>query len=164
MSRISFLALFALAVSTFAQAPALHRGSTIYIEPMGGYETYLAAAITKKQVPLVVVADKDKADYVIRSTVSQHTPTGPAVVVNNTNTASIGDNNSFGRGAGGGFPSAGNGSGHTSASIAVIDRHSSQVVFSYSVDKNRGHQLQSDAEACAKHLKEFIEKAEKPKK
>jgi hypothetical protein len=27
---------------------------------MGGYETYLAAAFTKKHVPLIAVADKDK--------------------------------------------------------------------------------------------------------
>jgi hypothetical protein len=31
---------------------------------MGGYETYLAAAFTKKHVPLIVVADKDKAEYI----------------------------------------------------------------------------------------------------
>jgi len=32
---------------------------------MAGYETYLAAAIGKKQVPVILVADKSKADYII---------------------------------------------------------------------------------------------------
>ncbi len=39
----------------------------------------------KKRVPLIVVADKDKADYIISSTVRQTRPNQPAVVVNNTN-------------------------------------------------------------------------------
>jgi hypothetical protein len=35
------------------------------------FETYLSAAIMKQRVPLVVVIDKDKADYIIKSTVNQ---------------------------------------------------------------------------------------------
>jgi len=45
--------------------------STVYIEPMGGYETYLAAAMVKMHVPLVVMVDKAKAEYIIQSTVSR---------------------------------------------------------------------------------------------
>jgi hypothetical protein len=44
---------------------------------MGGYETYLSAAIIKKHVPLIVVTDKDKADFTITSSVSQRAPTRP---------------------------------------------------------------------------------------
>jgi hypothetical protein len=48
-----------------------------------GYETYLAAAFTKKHVPPIVVADKDKAEYIITSTVAHKDLSGgqPAVVV-----------------------------------------------------------------------------------
>jgi hypothetical protein len=136
-----------------AQTPQLHTGATVYIEPMDGYETYLAAAIAKKQVPLVLVTDRTKADYIITSTVSQHSPSQPTVVVNNTTNV-----NSNGFPAGGGFPHAGYGAsqGSTSASISVVDVHSSQIVFAYAAGKSANHQLQSTAEACAKHLKEFI--------
>lgn len=37
----------------------------MFIEQMNGFEDYLAAALHAKQVPLVVVTDKDKADFVI---------------------------------------------------------------------------------------------------
>lgn len=125
------------------------------------YETYLAAAFAKKHVPLIVVTDESKAQYIIRSNVRQVAPVHPAVVINNTNTAIAGNDNAFDRGFRSGFPRAGSGSGHTSASVSVVDPHSSQVLFAYSVEKVRGHQMQSDAEACAKHLKEFIEKENK---
>ena len=52
--------------------------------------------------------------------------------------------------------------GSTSASVTVIDAQSSQIVFAYAVGKaGNTNQIQSTAEACAKHLKEFIEKAKK---
>jgi hypothetical protein len=159
MNSMVAVTLLAFSASMFAQAPQLKSGSTIFIEPMDGYETYLAAAIAKKKVPLIVVTDKTKADYIITSTVSQHAPSQPAVVVNNTTNV-----NSSGY-PGSGFPRAGTSLGSANASISVVDVHSSQVVFAYSVGK-RGNtnQLQSTAEACAKHLNEFIEKSEKPKK
>jgi hypothetical protein len=147
----------AFSAGALAQGPQLHTGSTVYIAPMDGYETYLAAAIVKKQVPLVIVADKDKAEFTITSNVSQRAPTTPAVVINNTN----GVNNNSPHS---GYPAPGS-FGRTNASISVIDNHSSQVAFAYAVGKAANtNQLQSTAEACAKHLKEFIEKSEKPKK
>jgi hypothetical protein len=149
--------LLAFSVSVFAQTSQLKSGSTVFIDPTDGYETYLTAAIVKKHVPLVVVTDKSKADYTITSNVSQRAPTSPAVVINNTN----GVNNS---GPHAGYPTPGS-FGRTNASISVIDAHTSQIIFAYSVGKAANtNQLQSTAEACAKHLNEFIEKAEKPKK
>jgi hypothetical protein len=152
--------LLAFSVVASAQAPPIKSGSAVYIEPMNGYETYFAAALAKKHVPLIVVTDKGKADYIITSTVSQHAPSQPAVVVNNTTNV-----NSSGYPGAGGFPRAGYGAGYgatlgtTSASISVIDVHSSQVLFAYSVGKTgNANRIQSTAEECAKHLKEFIEK------
>ncbi len=82
MLAFLLLAFSALAV---AQAPAIKRGGAVYIEPgkvetkgqesettiEGGFETYLAAAMMRYDVPLVVVADKDKADYILKSNVNQ---------------------------------------------------------------------------------------------
>ena len=56
MNRLFAFLLFAFAAaSTFAQAPHIPPNATVYIEPMDGYETYLAAAIAKKQVPQILV-------------------------------------------------------------------------------------------------------------
>jgi hypothetical protein len=49
-------------------------------------------------------------------------------------------------------------------SIAVVDPRSSQIVFAYSAGKAGSNQFEKTAEACAKSLKEFIEKSEKQKK
>lgn len=146
-----------------AQTPQLKSGSTVYIEPMDGYETYLSAAFTKKQVPLIIVADKDKATYIVRSTVSHRTSPQPAVVINNTNGNNNG-NGAFEEGMRKGEAEKA-ARGATSASVSVIDAGSSQIIFAYSVGKaGNTNQVQSAAEACAKHLKEFIEKSEKSAK
>lgn len=176
MNRMVAVTLLAFSASMFAQAPQLKSGSTIYIEPMDGYETYLAAAIVKKHVPLAVVLDRNKAEYIITSSVSQQVPAQPAVVVNNANVnnntvnstnVNHGGNDTWeqSRERAEARRAARAALGSTNASISVIDAKSSQVVFAYSVDKHgTTHQSQSAAEACAKHLKEFIEKSEKPKK
>jgi hypothetical protein len=125
MNRLIVFIFLLLPTSAFAQSSPIHSGTTIYIEPMDGYETYLTAAIVKKQVPLIVVTDKSKADYTVTSSVSQRAPTSPAVVINNTN----GVNN-----GGSGFP-APRSFGRTNASISLVDVHTSQIVFAYSVGK-----------------------------
>src|SRR5712692_8651311 len=40
-------------------------GSKVYIAPLNGYESFLVAAIVKKETPLVVVNSPEKADYQI---------------------------------------------------------------------------------------------------
>lgn len=167
MNRVLAIVLLTFSAIALAQAPQLKSGSTIYIEPMDGYETYLAAAIVKKHVPLVVVADKDKADYIVRSTVNHTTPSQPVVVVSNSNVNNNNVNNSnvtTRSSSGGGYGAALAALGSTSTSIAIVDPHSSQVVFAYAAGKAGANQLQRTAEDCAKHMKEFIEKSEKTKK
>lgn len=139
-----------------AQSAAISNGATVYIEPMNGYENYLAAAFAKKHVPLAIVSDRNRAQYLITSTIAERPPNSPAVVINND----IGNttNNAFQNGFNRGFRSYGS----TSASMSLVDAHSSQVLFAYSVGKHANtNQIQSTAEACAKHLKEFIEKQNK---
>ena len=110
-------------------------GSKVYVAPMeGGFDISLVAAIVKKQLPVVVVADKAKADYEI-SGISQSDKAGWAKMLFMGTDAS-----------------------NEQASIKVVDLKSGEVVFGYNVKKeNSARGRQSAAEACAKHLKENIE-------
>ncbi len=54
MNRIVTVIVIAFSASMFAQTPQLHSGSTVYIEPMNGYETYLSAAFAKSRFTLIV--------------------------------------------------------------------------------------------------------------
>ena len=139
MSRLSAVLLLACSAVCLAQALEVKAGSTVYIEPMNGYEGYLAAALLKKHVPLVVVTDKAKADYIIASSLDSREGDKPLVVVGNS------------------MPRRRD-LGETSANIRVIDAKTSAVVFSYTSSKNSADNFQSTAEGCAKHLREFIEK------
>ena len=170
MNRMIAVVMLALSASIFAQYPQLKSGSTVYIAPMGGYETYLAAAFLKRSVPLVVVTDRNKADFVIISTVSHERPAQSAVVVNNNVSASVnssnGNNDAWDQGwrTGSGYAAQRALLGQTNTSISVIETKTSQIVFAHSAGSARSNQVQKTAEDCAKHLKEFIEKSEKAKK
>ncbi len=108
--------------------------SKIFLAPMGGFEDDLKAAIQSKKVPVVLVTDKDQADYEITGT-SETEKAGAAKKVIQLNWHS-----------------------NEQASITVTDHKSGEVVFAYSVNKkNSAHGKRSTAEACAKHLKEQIE-------
>lgn len=109
-------------------------GSRVYIAPMDGFENYLAAALEKKKVPLVPVADKEHADYVISGT-SVDKKAGWAKIVFMGNVHS--DN---------------------AASITMSSVKTGAIVYAYAVDKKSTmHGQQTTAEACAKHLKAHIE-------
>lgn len=110
-------------------------GSTVFMAPMEGFENYLAAAFGKKNVPLVPVANEVQATYIIRGT-SEEKKAGWAKM------AFTGQIHS-----------------DDAASIQMIDKRSGAIVFAYAVNKkNTLHGQQTTAEACAKHLKEQIEK------
>ena len=166
MNRMVAVALLAFSASMIAQTPKLRSGSTIYIEPMNGYETYLAAALMKRHVPLLVIMDRTKADFIVASTISHKDPAQPGIVINNRASANVGNNNgnndAWDRGweSGRSFPQR-TSAGRTDASISVVDPRTSQVVFAYSAGSYRPNQTEKTAESCAKHLKEFIEKSEK---
>jgi hypothetical protein len=108
-------------------------GATVFIAPMDGFENYLAAALLKKKVQLVTVANREQAQYVISGT-SEQKKAGWAKMAFTGNIHS--DN---------------------AASITMSDRHTGAVVFAYAVDKkNTLHGQQTTAEACAKHLQDQI--------
>ena len=46
----------------------------IYIAPSDGFESYLAAAFTKKHVPAQIVQDKDNVKYILSSPPVQEKP------------------------------------------------------------------------------------------
>jgi hypothetical protein len=114
---------------------AIERGSRIFIAPIeGGFDTFLAVAIIKKQVPVVVVTDHAKADYEI-SGIANTEKAGWAKML------FMGVDNS-----------------NDMASIKVVYLKSDEVVYGYSVRKGNSYRgKQSAAEACAKHLKQKIE-------
>ena len=109
-------------------------GSKVYIAPMDGFENYLAAALGKKKVQLVPVADQSLADYVISGTsVDKKAGWAKIVVMGNIHS----DN---------------------AASITMTDRRTGAIVYAYAVDKKSTmHGQQTTAEACAKHLEAHIE-------
>jgi hypothetical protein len=106
----------------------------VFLAPMGGFENDLKTAIEKKKVPVVLVTDKDQADYEITGTSdTEKAGTAKKVIMLDWHS-------------------------NEQASITVTDHKTGEVVFAYSVNKkSSAHGKRSTAEACAKHLKEQIE-------
>ena len=131
---VLILIMVGAAYAQHSVAVNLPAGSSVYIEPMNGFENYLAAALQKKKVQVTLVADRDAADFVITGS-AQHEKAGWAKVAFEHDIHS-----------------------DDQASISVINAKTSQVVFAYSVNKkNTWHGDQTTAEACAKHLQAHIE-------
>jgi hypothetical protein len=97
----------------------------------------LAAAILKKEVPVLVVTDRSKAQWTIKSVSSQKEDTTGTKVAK------------LAFGFGGGFTKF-------EGTIQVVDNESSGVLYAYNVKKGN---FQSAAEAFAKHFKgDYLEK------
>jgi hypothetical protein len=132
------LTLLLSSVASFAQ---LNRPA-VYIEAQSGFETYLAAAITKKNVPVDVVTDQNRATYVLKAApveIKSESTGGKIARCLFASCAGIEDKGSV--------------------SVQLIETGSTKMVWAYSVNKQRGgsKNQQSMAEAVAKHLKEFVE-------
>jgi hypothetical protein len=122
---------------------------------MGGFETYFAAAVREKRVPIVLTLDRASAQFFVVSTNAEWRGFvyGSGASWNNTG-GTAGSSASSTRGL--------------EASIMIIDARTKDVVWAYEVHKNSHGSLlfgtlgargqQSIAEACAKHLKAYIEK------
>lgn len=132
---------FMILVITSGSLAQLLRPS-VYIESQAGFETYIAAAISKKQVPVDIVTDPAKATYILKAapveTKSESTG-GKVARCLFLYCAGIEDTGSV--------------------SVQLIDSNSTKMLWAYSVAKQRGGgNRQSMAEAIAKHFKEFLEK------
>jgi hypothetical protein len=140
MKKIAVVLVLFLASMSFAQTSR----PTVYVEPQQGFETYIAAAIAKKGVPVDVVTDKTKAIYILRSA---------PVEVKSESTGGKIARCLFAYCAG--IEDKGN------VSVQLIEAGSTKMVWAYSVNKQRGgsKNQQSMAEAIAKHFKEFLPNA-----
>ena len=114
---------------------SLPKGARIYVSPIqNGFETYIVAGLEKKKVPVVVVADRSKADYEL-SGVSDSDKAGWAKML-----------------------FLGSQQTNESASIKIVNLKTGNVVFAYSVNKtNSVRGKQSAGEAVAKHINEKLE-------
>ena len=136
-ATVLFILLCSICSISFAGGNAplvtIPGGSKLYVAPGDGFDTFLAAALNNKKVPLTVVADKEKADYIVEST-SQSEKTSWAKVIFMSQTGS-----------------------NEEASVRIINVKTSAVVWAYAVHKrNSVHGKQSSAESCAKHLKDIV--------
>lgn len=113
---------------------AIPPGSKVYIAPLNGYESFLVAAMIKKETPIVVVNNPDKADYTITG-VSESVQAGWAKML------FLGSQQS-----------------NEQASIVMTNVKTGVAVWGYNVNKSNSYKgKQSSSEACAKHLKARIE-------
>jgi hypothetical protein len=122
-------------VNAPVNATKIPSGSRVYVAPMGGFENYVVAGIVKKKVPVVIVADRDKAEYEIRGSAETERAGWAKMLF-------MGSQNS-----------------NEQASINVTEIKSGDVVFAYSVNKLNSYKgKQSAGEAIGKHLNEAVGK------
>lgn len=146
MNAIMIMSCVVVLVSALGQSqpPALKvdgdttipKGARFFIGPIeGGYDIYLSAAMYKKEVPIVIVTDRSKADFELSGvTESEKAGWAKTIFLGNTSTSE-------------------------QASIKVVNMATGIVVFAYNVNKSSSARgKQSSAESCAKRLKEKIEK------
>lgn len=113
----------------------LPKGARIYVAPIqNGFETYIIAGLEKKKVPVIIVADRSKADYELTG-VSESDKAGWAKML-----------------------FLGSQQTNEAASMKIVNLHTGDIVFAYSVNKtNSVRGKQSAGEAVAKHINEKIE-------
>lgn len=117
---------------------------TVYINQDGGFQTALSAAIFKKHVPITIVTDQSKAEYVLKATpIDSKSESGFSKFSRCAFADCIGIN------------------GNSEVSVQLMQRDNGEVVWAYQVKKgNAGPRgIQSLSEAVAKHLNnDFLKK------
>lgn len=78
---LSFLFITLLSLSIYGQGSnfqptndtsnRIPANSKVFIQPMDGFETYVAAALRKKKIPLVLVTNREQADFEITGDVEK---------------------------------------------------------------------------------------------
>lgn len=125
-----------MVASQAGTGPSMRPGAKVFIHPMpDGFDSYFKAALTGKKVPVVVVGTRDEAELEIKGTSETQKASAAKKIF------------------------MGSWQSDEQASISVTSVQSGEVVYAYSVNKkNTVHGKRTSAEACAKHLKEAIEK------
>src|SRR5260370_8850571 len=137
MQKIAVLLVLFVATLSFTQTSR----PTVYLEPQQGFETYLAAAISKKGVPVDVVNDKNKAIYVLKSA---------PVEVKSESTGGKIARCLFAYCAG--IEDKGN------VSVQLIETRSTKMLWAYFVNKQKvgSKNKNTMVEAIAHHFKHFL--------
>ncbi|HUI76049.1 MAG TPA: hypothetical protein VLX32_13955 [Candidatus Acidoferrum sp.] len=134
-------ALFCILAVAFAPlAHAQNPNPKIYIAPQNGFESYLAGAFTKKNVPAQMVQTEEAADYILSAAPVQQKPESAGGKIARCL-----------------FVYCAGIEGSQTASVSLIDAKTKAVVWAYNVRKSGSSNFQSSAEACAKHLKNWLE-------
>jgi hypothetical protein len=120
--------------NTLVSDQRIPSGARVFLAPMmNGFDIYVTAAIQKKKVPVVVVADRSKAEFEVTG-IAETDKAGWAKML-----------------------FMGSQQTNESASVKMVNLKNGSVVFAYSVNKtNSVKGKQSAAEACAKHMKAKI--------
>jgi len=138
---IANAALFCIAALAFAPfGHAQISNPKIYIAPQNGFETYLAGAFTKKSVPAQIVIAPEAADYILSPAPVQQKPESAGGKIARCL-----------------FAYCAGIEGSQTASVSLIDVKTKAVVWAYNVKKGGSSNFQSSAEACAKHLKNWLQ-------
>ncbi len=134
------LVLFSpMIVTLMGQSTIIPPHSKVYIAPAEGYELFVAAALSKKKTPVLVVTDPEAADFEIAAISDSGSRPGTA------RRLLLGQHGT-----------------DETASFAVTNLRTDVIAFAYNVDKkNSARGRQSSAESFAKHLKKKIEKDSK---
>ena len=114
-------------------AAPIPKGSKIYVNSNNGFDTFILAALQAKHARVELVSTEDRADFILDSSLF-HT----SEFVATQKVAST---------------------GRTSEAAFKLTSKSGDIIWAYAVTKgilSRGKQ--SVAEACAKHLKDVIQK------
>jgi hypothetical protein len=133
---VALVSASSIAASQPEPSAALKPGAKVFVHEMpDDFDTHFKTALVKKKVPVIVVDTSDQAEFEIKGT-SETQKAGAAKKI-----------------------FMGNWQSDEQASISVTSVQSGEIVFAYSANKkNSAHGKQTTAEACAKHLKEAIEK------
>jgi len=109
-------------------------GARVYVAPIvNGFDNYIIAGLQQKKVPVVVVADRSKAEFEVTG-VAETDKAGWAKML-----------------------FLGSQQTNETASVKMVNLKTGAVVFAYSVNKaNSVRGKQSAGEACAKHIKAKI--------
>lgn len=134
--------------SLLARAPRAQDPKIEY-DQAHGFDFYMAAAISEKKVPVVVVTDKAKADYCLEATWEHVKSLGAKSSVLANIEAPLGNGSRV--------------RDYDGAAVRLVDIRTGDVIFAYSVDRNNAPRgRQSMTESVAKHLKLTLSGAANP--
>ena len=113
--------------------------ASVFVEPQGGFESYISAALVKKGVPVVVTMKRESAAFWLTSKVEQKEESGASKVARCL------------------FAYCAGIEGNQTATVQLVNASTQEVAWAYNVRKSGSKNYQSSAEAIAKHLKQYLE-------